>query len=170
MVHRTTSPHPLYIPVHIQTDNRQGLHTQTRQTKRTDRDESDHTCRQGSCDIFEADPDPWIRTLDLDPDPALHVTVFQETDKKYRKCFCLFTVGTFTSVFKDSKLLRSHKTVEIINKLIRFLIFFTCWWKDPQILTNDYGSGRPKNFLILVQYYGSGTLPAIHRHGEPRSP
>ena len=134
MVYRTTSPHPLYIPVHIQTDNRQ--------TRLAHADQTDKTHRPGrvrpylpsvfQCH-FETDPDPWIRTLDLDPnlypDPALHVTVFQETNKKYRKCFCLLlTVGTFTSVFKDSKSLRCHKTKQL---KLRFLNFFACWWKDP---------------------------------------
>ncbi len=37
------------------------------------------------------------------------------------------TVGTFTSVFKDRKSVRCHKTVDI--KV--FLQFFSFWWKDP---------------------------------------
>jgi hypothetical protein len=39
----------------------------------------------------------------------------------------LLSLGTFTSVFKDDKYLRSHKTLEI--KV--FLNFFACWWQDP---------------------------------------
>jgi hypothetical protein len=41
-------------------------------------------------------------------------------------CF-VHIVGTFSSVFKDNKLLRSHNTVEINV----FLNIFDCGWKDP---------------------------------------
>jgi hypothetical protein len=47
--------------------------------------------------LFSSVPGPWC--FDVDPDHWF---------------LCLLrTVGTFTSVFKESKLLRSHKTVEI---------------------------------------------------------
>jgi hypothetical protein len=45
--------------------------------------------------------------------------------KLFLRTFLLITYHVFTSVFKDAKLLRSLKTVEII-----FSKFFACWWKD----------------------------------------
>jgi hypothetical protein len=52
------------------------------------------------------DPDP-------DPDPALFFSGFQEPTKIILSlsffAFYLVTVGTFTSVIKDNKLLRNHK-------------------------------------------------------------
>ncbi len=53
-------------------------------------------------------------------DPALFVGGFQDANKKYVYFCLLLTAGTFTSVFTEKKLLRSHKTVEI--KI--FLIFY----------------------------------------------
>ncbi len=56
------------------------------------------------------DPDPAS-----DPDPALFVSGFQETNKKKNFVFCSglllteVTVSKFTSIFKDSKSVRSHK-------------------------------------------------------------
>ncbi len=41
----------------------------------------------------------------------------------------VFLLGTFTSVFRDNKSLRSYKTVEI--KI--FLNYFACGWKDPDL-------------------------------------
>ncbi len=95
---------------------------------------------------FDTDPDPRIRTLDYGSrffrqwhSNLLKNLVF------FAKIFCLLpTVGsTFTSVLKDKKSLRSHKTVEIEV----FLNFFACWWKDPDpYKLLPYGSGfwRPK--------------------------
>jgi hypothetical protein len=68
----------------------------------------------------------WIRTwisgpfnwiTDPDLDPALVFSVFEGAKKSlFLLSFLLFnyiTLGTFKSVFKDNKLLRSYKTVEI---------------------------------------------------------
>jgi hypothetical protein len=59
--------------------------------------------------------------------------------------YYLITVGTFTSVFKDDKLLRSYKTVEI-KGFQNFLLVD----KRGRIRTNNYesGSGRPKNLMV----------------------
>jgi hypothetical protein len=52
---------------------------------------------------------------DLDPDPPQNVMDPQH---------CLFlTVGTFTSVFKDNKSLRVHKTVESTSSLHIYNVF-----------------------------------------------
>jgi hypothetical protein len=50
------------------------------------------------------DPDPWITI----PDPALFNSGFQDAI-----FLLIISVGTFTSIFKDNKSLRSHKPVEI---------------------------------------------------------
>jgi hypothetical protein len=55
------------------------------------------------------DPDP-----DSDPDPASFVIDLQDANKKLikKKNFYLLRFeGTFTSLFKDKKSKRSHKTV-----------------------------------------------------------
>ncbi len=54
---------------------------------------------------------------------------------------------TFTSLFKDKKSLKSHKTVEI--KVFRTI--FAWWWKDPDPLLWLTDPEGPKT-------YGSGTL------------
>jgi hypothetical protein len=50
----------------------------------------------------------------MDPDPAIFVIDPFKMPKKSKllKVFCLFE-GTFTSLFKDKKSKRSHKTVGI---------------------------------------------------------
>jgi hypothetical protein len=54
---------------------------------------------------------------DADPDPAIFFIDLQEANKKqnfFVKFFCLlFFEGTFTSVLKDKKSKRSHKTGRI---------------------------------------------------------
>jgi hypothetical protein len=56
-----------------------------------------------------ADPLQWT----TDPDTALFFGDFQDANTKVKFCpkfFCFFlSEGTFTSVFKDNKFLRSHK-------------------------------------------------------------
>jgi hypothetical protein len=59
---------------------------------------------------------PCITYPGLDSDPNLFFSGFQDENKKY--FFCLLTVGTFTSVFKENTTLRSHKIVEINNFLL----------------------------------------------------
>ncbi len=59
-----------------------------------------------------------ITDLDLYPvrDPAPFFLAFFQDAKKisFLRFSCLLlTVGTFTQVFKDSKKMRSHKTVEM---------------------------------------------------------
>ncbi len=57
------------------------------------------------------DPDP-----DSDPDPAIFIINLQDAKKnKLKKKFLslLLVKGTFTSVFKDKKSKRSHKTAGI---------------------------------------------------------
>jgi hypothetical protein len=69
----------------------------------------------------DSDPDP---NLDADPDPAIFVTDLQEATKNsfFLKFFCLLHFdGIFTSVFKDKKSKRSHKT-EGINVFQLFLL------------------------------------------------
>ncbi len=55
---------------------------------------------------------------------------------KYKFFWLFLTVDTFTSVFKENKLLRNQKTVEIMG----FLNFFVCWW-EVWIRTNTCWSG-----------------------------
>jgi hypothetical protein len=85
------------------------------------------TFRYGS---GSADTNHWI----TDPDPALFSSCFQMPTK----FVCSFiTVGTFTSVFKDNKLLRRHKTVEIkvfLNFFKVFIHYFACWSESVQQL------------------------------------
>ncbi len=57
------------------------------------------TFRYGS-DFGFTDPCFWMTDADPDPDPALSPQFFA----------FLLTEGTFTSFFKDNKLLRGHKT------------------------------------------------------------
>jgi hypothetical protein len=57
---------------------------------------------------FETDSDPWIRTLDYGSGSYFFR---QWLPRKFLRLF-LFE-STFTSVFKDKKSLKSHKTVEI---------------------------------------------------------
>jgi hypothetical protein len=63
--------------------------------------------------------DPYLRLMDpdsdLDPDPAVFVSDLQDAKKYYFKLFfCLLHFeGTFTSYFKDKKIIKSHKTVGI---------------------------------------------------------
>jgi hypothetical protein len=53
----------------------------------------------------------------MDPDPAIFTIDLQDANKKlifFKQFFCvLLFEGTFTSIFKDKKSKRSHKTVEI---------------------------------------------------------
>jgi hypothetical protein len=70
--------------------------------------------------------------------------------------FCLFltasTVATFSSVFKDKKLLRSHTTIEI--KV--FLNFLHVDGRIQSLIrTNSYesGSGRHKNLRSIVSHH-----------------
>ncbi len=63
---------------------------------------------------------------DSDPDPAIFVIDLQDANKKIInkiKFFCLLLFeGTFTSVFKDKKSKRSHKTLGIIRFFLLFLL------------------------------------------------
>ncbi len=62
--------------------------------------------------------------MDLDPNPAIFVIDLEEANKKLiknKKFFCLLLFeGTFTTLFKDKKLKRSHKTVGIMVFLTNF--------------------------------------------------
>ncbi len=82
--------------------------------------------------------------------------------KNMAKHFCsqLFE-GTFTSFFKDQKLQRSRKRVEINV----FLTNFAWWWKDPDpyLLLTDPDPGGSKTYGSS----GSGTLDAIHDYFSP---
>ncbi len=67
--------------------------------------------------------------------------------------FLLITYSSkFTSVFKDSKLLISHKTVEIQVYLI-FLLVVGMIQSRIRIRTNNYGSksGRPKSLRNRIR-------------------
>ncbi len=59
---------------------------------------------------------------DLDMDPALFLSGFQDANKFFSLLYSMVGTSTFTSVYKDNKLVKSHKTVEI--KV--FLNFFAC--------------------------------------------
>ncbi len=94
----------------------------------------------------------WIRIVGsvhwmTDPDPALFVRGFRDGNKKF-VFFILdfFIVCTFTTVFKDSKSLRSHKTVEI--KVFLFFCF----------LMEGTESWRPINLRIRIRKQGGGDL------------
>ncbi len=61
-------------------------------------------------DIISFQPTFSVPDPALDPDPALFFRGFQDVDKN--KFFVLLlSVGTFSSVFEDNKLKRSHETV-----------------------------------------------------------
>jgi hypothetical protein len=83
----------------------------------------------------------WI----TDPDLALFVHSFQDPIKMlvFYVFFCfLLSAGTFTSVFKDNTLLRSHKTLEIKSFHNFMLVDGKIWIQIRiRICTNKYGSG-----------------------------
>ncbi len=70
---------------------------------------------------MDTDPNLWIRLLDngsgSGPDPALFFRDFT------KNILSILTVGTFTSIFIDSKSLRSHKRVNI-EVFIKFFVLF----------------------------------------------
>jgi hypothetical protein len=103
-------------------------------------------------DVFAKNSDPRILTLDYRSGSGSFFRCISRPKIKF-KFFCVFfTEGTFTSVFKDKKSLRSHKTVEI--KIC--LKILARGWKDPDP-TNNYGSGSgPKSYGSYG--FGSGTL------------
>jgi hypothetical protein len=77
----------------------------------------------------------------------------QDANKKIiflTKFFCLLLFeGTFTSVFKDKKSKRSHKTVRI--KVFLTILLDNKGMIEGSVstpLTNGSGSGRPKNMWI----------------------
>ncbi len=59
---------------------------------------------------------------------VFRIRILPFQDANIRQFFLLLTKGTGTVVFKDNKLIRSHKTLEI--KV--FLNIFACRWKDPK--------------------------------------
>ncbi len=87
---------------------------------------------------FDTDPDQLIRNTGLRIWMRLQIQLcssflsdFQGDTKKTffsGNFFCLvLTEGTFSTFFKDNKLVTSHRTVEIIV----FIIYFFAWlWKD----------------------------------------
>ncbi len=62
------------------------------------------------------DPYPDLNP-DADADPAIFINDLQDANKKLifiKQFFCILLFeGTFTSLFKDKKSKRSHKTVEL---------------------------------------------------------
>ncbi len=64
----------------------------------------------------------WIQIRILDPDHAIFVIDLQDANLKliFKKVFLHFE-GTFTSLFKNKKYKRSHKTVGI-KVFLRFLV------------------------------------------------
>ncbi len=95
------------------------------------------------CFDTEQDPYHWIRIL------LFFTGAFKVPPKIiffFSKFFCLIlTVGTFTSIYKDSKLLRSKKP-----KKWRFFVIYLFFDGRIWIGTNNYKSGsvRPKNLRI----------------------
>jgi hypothetical protein len=71
--------------------------------------------------------DPYTWLTDPDPDSALFVSDFQDAKKKmsfFPNLFCLLlSVGTFTSVFKDKKIIK--KSLNSRNQGF-LLTFFAC--------------------------------------------
>ncbi len=61
---------------------------------------------------------------------SLEFSPFKTPEEFCLSVFVFLTVGTLTSVFKDSMSLRSHKTVEIMV----YLTFFACWSGSVQIV------------------------------------
>jgi hypothetical protein len=84
-------------------------------------------------------PNPDHRTTD--PDPLLSFSGLQD-EKKSFLAYYLGTVGTFTSVFKDNMLLRSHKTVRIQGFSLLMLNdgWVRFWIREPQKLTDPTDS------------------------------
>ncbi len=76
------------------------------------------------------------------------------------KCFFAYylLLGIFTSVFKDSKSLRSHKTVEIKVFLIYLLVDGRIRISNVQIVT-DHDPGGPQTYGS----YGSGARPVVSK-------
>jgi hypothetical protein len=72
----------------------------------------------------------------------------QETNNFFPMFFLLIT--TYGGTVQSSKIpIRSHVNVKIL-KLRFFLIFFPCWWKDPDPHKYSWsGSRRPINLRIL---------------------
>jgi hypothetical protein len=75
-----------------------------------------------------------------DPGPAHSVGGFRDANQ----FFCLLlTVGTFKTVFKDNKSLRSHKVFEIIRVFSKYFPLFMEGSGSVQIITDPdlEGSG-----------------------------
>ncbi len=99
-------------------------------------------------------PDPTPRDLYLwmtDPAPDPDQWPSRHEPKQSFLVFCLLLLveGIFTSFFKDRKVNRSHKTVEI--KV--FLTIFAWWWKVPDPKPDPYfrltDPGGPKILQVL---------------------
>jgi hypothetical protein len=105
-----------------------------------------------------ADSCDWI--TDPDPDPPLFFSDFQDANKKhfFNVFLACYTVGIFTSLFKDNKLTRSHRTVEIKTSLHFFCLLMggSGARAGPiQIIADpDPGGAKTYNFYG----FGSGTL------------
>ncbi len=93
------------------------------------------------------DPTFWYES-GSDPDPALFVIGFQDAKKNKffsdLACFLLFE-GTFTSVFKDKKVIKRSQ-----NSRNQGFSYFIC------LMMEGSGSGRPTNIRTLRS--GSRTL------------
>ncbi len=73
----------------------------------------------------------------MDPEPAL-LSRYNQINKFFSVFFCfLLTVGTVTSVFKDNKLLKSHKTAEI--KILLNFCLLKEGSESVQIITDPGG-------------------------------
>jgi hypothetical protein len=99
----------------------------------------------------------------MDPDPAFLVINLQDANKKNlkKKFFCLLLFeGTFTSLFKDKKSKRSHKTESTF--FFPFCLMIEGSGSIP--LTNGSGSGsrRPKNIRIRIRNTASTVIEDSH--------
>jgi hypothetical protein len=105
--------------------------------------------------------DPWIRTLEYESGSGsglcFFVREFQYANKKYvifLKFFAYYlgTACTFTSVFKDKTLLRSHKTVQS-KVFLNFLAYYGRIRIRIHTVITGQDPGGPKTYGS-----GSGTL------------
>jgi hypothetical protein len=88
----------------------------------------------------------------LDPDTGLQIRIL-------KVFFLLVTVGTFISVFRDKKLLRSHKTVEIM------VFQYFCLFHVPEPDPDHYKWLRIQIRIVEVhktyESYGSGSVKLV---------
>jgi hypothetical protein len=94
-----------------------------------------------------------------DPDPALFDGGFQDANKKFFRL--LLFEGTFTSVFKNKKTYRSHKTLPTYLEIKVFLPFLLNNGRiriQIRIHTNNNGSGSGRHKSLRIRNHHTDFL------------